>query len=209
MAAVVPLAVELPVAADETATPSPYVLFVGRLVRRKGCRWFIENVLPRLEPGIKLMVAGTEWDGAESEALKTPRVEFLGPVHGEPLRRLRRQALAVIVPNIACGGRDFEGFGLTAVETAADEGVLLASRIDGIVDAVKDGATGFLLPPEDPDAWVAKIQEVASWPLHTRQRFLQHARETVRKHFTWDRVARQTLEAYGLSRDAETQSRSC
>jgi phosphatidylinositol alpha-1,6-mannosyltransferase len=202
VAAVVPLGVEAPVAAAITA-PSPYVLFVGRLTRPKGCGWFIESVLPRLEPGLKLIVAGIRWDRSESDALNSKRVEFLGPVYGDELRRLRRDALVVIVPNIACGGRAFEGFGLTAVETAADQGVLLASRIFGIVDAVVDGVTGFLLPPEDPDAWIAKIHEVANWPLHSRQTFLQRAREEIRTYFTWDRVACQTLEAYGLSRGAE------
>jgi glycosyltransferase involved in cell wall biosynthesis len=207
VAAVVPLAVEVPAAVAAVAAPLPYVLFVGRLTRPKGCRWFIESVLPRLEPELKLVVAGVRWDPSESDALDAARVEFLGPVHGDELRRLRRNALAVIVPNVTCGGRAFEGFGLTAVETAADQGVLLASRLYGVVDAVIDGVTGFLLPPEDPEAWIAKIREVASWPLPRRQAFLQRAREEVRTHFTWDRVARQTLEAYASSRDAAIGSR--
>jgi glycosyltransferase involved in cell wall biosynthesis len=204
--AVVPLGVQVSSPAAGPVAPSSYVLFVGRLLRSKGCRWFIENVLPRLDPELRLVVAGVQWDRSEFDALGHERVEFRGAVYGEELRQLRRAAVAVVVPNITCAGEAFEGFGLAAVETAADEGVLLASRLHGIVDAVIDGVTGFLLPPEDADAWVAKIGEVADWTPQSRRTFLQHAREHVLTHFSWDRVAHQTLEAYGVSANTQLQA---
>jgi phosphatidylinositol alpha-1,6-mannosyltransferase len=186
-------------ARGESAAVPPtenYVLFVGRLVRRKGCSWFIRNVLPHLDEAVRLKVAGTEWDRDETEALNSDRVDFLGPVYGSSLAALRQRAIVVIVPNVTCEGRDFEGFGLTAVEAAADGGVVLASRLDGLVDAVIDGATGFLLAPEDGQAWARKIREIAAWPEQQRQAFVDRSRAEVAARFTWERVAEETLAVY-------------
>jgi L-malate glycosyltransferase len=44
----------------------------------------------------------------------------------------------------------FEGFGLTAVEAMACGRLVVASKVDGLADVVKDGVTGVLVPPEDP-----------------------------------------------------------
>ena len=76
----------------------PYILFFGRLVRRKGCGWFISQVLPLLPDGLRLTVAGTVWDPDEAEALAGPRVEFVGAVGPAERDRLCAAATAVVVP---------------------------------------------------------------------------------------------------------------
>ena len=204
---VVPLATRSTSAAPAAVPPEPYVLFVGRLVRRKGAGWFIREVLPRLPEEITLKIAGTLWDPDEGSALESPRVAFLGPVFGAELAELRRRAIAVIMPNVPLGGRDFEGFGLTALEAAADGGVLLASGIDGIVDAVADGRTGFLLEPEKPALWVERILEVRDWSGAQRQAFLAGARDTVRDQFCWSRVAAETIGVYRRACDRRRRRR--
>lgn len=177
-----------------------YVLFVGRLVVRKGCGWFVREVLPLLPPDITLRIAGTVWDGSERPVVDDPRIEFLGPVFGEELARLRRRALAVIMPNVRLHEGDFvEGFGLAALETAADGGVLCAARLDGIIDAVRDGETGFLLPPAEPRAWAEKIAELSRWSVADRTAFVDKARAVVAREYSWDRTAAETLAVYGLS----------
>ena len=194
--AVVPLATRTADPTPVAVTPDPYVLFVGRLVRRKGAGWFIREVLPRLPEEIALKIAGTLWNPDEGAALADRRVEFLGPVFGPELAELRRRAIAVIMPNVPLGGRDFEGFGLTALEAAADGGVLLAAGIDGIVDAVVDGRTGFLLPPEEPETWARKLLEIRDWNRDQRCRFIKGARERIRTDYSWDRVAAETVQVY-------------
>jgi glycosyltransferase involved in cell wall biosynthesis len=193
---VVPLAVreapELPNLAVDR-----YVLFVGRLVRRKGCRWFVTEVLPKLEPDIRLKVAGTIWDDSERQPLDNPRVDFLGPVFGKALAELRQRAIAVVMPNIRItDGNLFEGFGLTALEAVADGGVLCAAKIDGIVDAVRDGETGFLLTPGDAAEWASKISEISEWDGGRRDEFVRRAREVVSSEYSWPRVVRETVALY-------------
>lgn len=179
---------------EEVGRGEPYVLFVGRLVRRKGVRWFIESVLPLLDSRIRFVVVGRKKDESEWRAISNnPRVEYLGAVSDDELRRLRVSALAVVMPNIHTDGRDIEGFGLAAVEAAADGGVLLASGIEGIVDAVADGETGFLLPAEDRKAWADRIAEVSRWTPEARDEFVRKARAVIADRYSWSRVARETL----------------
>lgn len=193
---VVNLGVRLSENPPENCPPGNYILFVGRVVRRKGVGWFIREVLPNLPAELTLKVAGTVWDADEGNALQNPRVDFLGPVFGDELSLLRRKSLAVIMPNIPLGGRDFEGFGLTALEAGGDGAVLLASALDGIVDAVEDGVTGILVDAENPASWVDAIERVSNWTPDYRCSFLRLARQRIHDHYNWRRVMVETLATY-------------
>ncbi len=178
----------------ETSGGERYVLFVGRIVPRKGLAWFSNNVLPQLPKGVRLKIVGTVWDKAElASALENPQTEYLGRIDDNALRRLRRNASVTIMPNRRSAGGDMEGFGLAALEAAAEGSVLVASGIEGIVDAVIDGKTGFMAAEGDVDDWTQKIETVLAWTPAIRAAFLTDAREALAKHYSWDRVARQTL----------------
>jgi glycosyltransferase involved in cell wall biosynthesis len=172
------------------------LLFVGRLIPLKGCAWFIRNVLPLVPEEITLRVAGTVWNENERAALDNPRVTFLGPVYGEALIREYSCALCVVVPNIDASTRQFEGFGLTALEAAASGGLVLASCHSGLREAVIDGVTGFHLPSGEAEAWAAKIHEIETWSDDRRKAFIANAITGIRQHYSWERAARETLLAY-------------
>jgi glycosyltransferase involved in cell wall biosynthesis len=207
---VVPLAARIKT--DMPAAPESFLLFAGRLVPRKGCAWFIRKVLPKLNPEFKLVVAGTVWDADEKKALDNPRVDFRGPLRDEDLNQLYRTAMALVIPNTDQGINGFEGFGLSATEGAAAGGVVLASRLHGICEAVKDGVTGFLLPSGDAQAWAEKLEEISLWTPAQRRRFIDYSRASVANFYSWSRVADETLSAYrvrqvGASRNAESLRR--
>ncbi len=198
--AVVPLGVTLihdePVPTDNTSAldNGRYALFVGRIVPRKGLAWFAENVLPQLPNDVGLKIVGTVWDKDElARALNNPQAEYLGRVSDDELRRLRRSAAVTIMPNRRLNDGDMEGFGLAALEAAAEGSVLVASGIEGIVDAVVDGETGFLAAHGDVDDWSQKINAVLAWSPARRAAFLADARKIIASRYSWDRVARQTL----------------
>ena len=183
--------------APEKASPRhDTILFAGRLTKRKGCGWFIANVLPLLPKGMKLVIAGTRWDAEESQALDNPRVEFLGPQNAAELSRLYASSLCVIVPNIAIASREYEGFGLVAPEAASCGGVVLAAKCDGLLDAVLDGETGFHLESGNAQIWAEKIAEIAGWSPQKRGDFTSAAQAKAREFYNWDRVADQYLAAY-------------
>lgn len=195
---VVKLGVQMPeVEPDSELQVKPYVLFVGRLVERKGAAWFAQHVLPLLDDDVEFWVVGKPWEESELEAISSnSRVSYKGVLSSAEIAELREAAIAVVMPNIPTGGKDIEGFGLTALEAAADGGVLLASGIEGIRDAVIDGVTGFLLPANAAHDWADKIKEVSRWDSRDRIAFIRHARETIHEEFSWDRVSRDTLYVY-------------
>jgi phosphatidylinositol alpha-1,6-mannosyltransferase len=184
----------------EQARVEPYVLFIGRLVRRKGAGWFAENVLPLLDENIRMVVVGQFWDAAEQAIIMGhERVDYRGVVGDKVLLTLRRRAVAVVMPNIPGSDCDIEGFGLTALEAAADGGVLLASGIEGIRDAVIHNRTGYLLPTQDPASWARKINTINAWSLADRYRFVRNAQESIRKHYSWELMAENTVKFYAAS----------
>jgi len=194
--AVVPLATDMR-PAGHIGGPETFALFAGRLVERKGCSWFIRNVLPMLPESITLKVAGTIWSENEGEALRERRVDYIGPQKPDAIARLYATALCVVVPNLVLPNGEFEGFGLVATEASACGGVPLASDCGGLREAVIDGITGFLLPPGEPDAWVRKIVGISEWSGETRAAFLKRSIAETSARYTWTRVADDTFRAYG------------
>lgn len=192
---VVPLAAK--VTAEAVGVNKNTILFSGRLVPRKGFAWFARNVLPLLPDEMTLEVAGTIWDPDESTMLDHPRVRYLDRLDQKNLWRSYAEALCVIVPNIDVPNGEFEGFGLVALEAAAAGGIVLASHHSGLKEAVMEGQTGFQITPGDPQAWADKIMEIAGWDDAKRSAFTRRAKDLCNRHFTWDRVAVDTFNAYG------------
>lgn len=197
---VIPLGVRLDFMAGqstEIAQP-PYLLFIGRLVPRKGAAWFAEYVLPRLDPNIRLHVVGKSWDLNETTSLAgNPRVDLFGYLNDQDLKNQRMACLAIVMPNRSNPtATDVEGFGITALEAARDGVPLLAAKIEGISDAVVDGETGFLLPEGDANAWVEAINVICTWSNAERIAFAAKAQQVISEHFSWRRVASDTVMAY-------------
>ncbi|MGG7565566.1 glycosyltransferase family 4 protein [Rhodovulum sp. DZ06] len=173
------------------------ILFAGRLVRRKGLSWFVQEVLPHLPADLPLAVAGTAWDKAEAAALAHPRVVFLGALPQEELWARMAAATVVAVPNLAAGQGHVEGFGLVAAEAAAAGGIVLAPRLEGFASSVIEGETGTLLPPGDGPAWAAEITRIAALPPASRAALRARARDAAAARFDWSRCARETLALVG------------
>lgn len=172
------------------------ILFAGRLIPRKGCAWFIREVLPLLPRELTLKVAGTGWDTGEVAALDNPRVRFLGGLPQHVLAREYAGSLCTVVPNIELPNGEFEGFGLVACEAAACSAVVLAARSGGLSEAVIDGTTGILVDAGDARAWARAVLDVANWDEQRRTEYLDQSAEAARTHYAWTRVARQTAAVY-------------
>lgn len=175
-----------------------YLLFVGRVVKRKGVRWFAEQVLPALTSDVKLYVVGKIHDNDEAAALRrNPRIKVHEYVTDSVLDLLMTGATAIIMPNLPSEAQgDVEGFGLVAVESAAVGVPVVASRLEGIIDAIQDGVTGFLVEPADPCQWREVLQELLDWNDAERANFTKRAREVVREAYSWSRVASDTCAIY-------------
>lgn len=142
------------------------ILYLGRLVPRKGSLWYAENVLPHLADNVDFFVIGQSSDTAFKRRLEQcKKTHCLGRVDAPRLAAMIRAADVVVMPNIATPDAvDVEGFGLAAIEASALGGRLLASRIDGITDAVIDDSTGTLVQPGDSSEWVRATTRALATP---------------------------------------------
>ncbi|GAA0889905.1 glycosyltransferase family 4 protein [Rhodanobacter soli] len=132
------------------------VLQFGRLVPRKGALWFAQNVVPLLPDDVEFFVVGSAHGYCQLDELtRCARTHYLGPMPTNDLATLIRSADAVVMPNVSSpdGTRDVEGFGLVAIETSSIGGLLIASRLQGITDALQDGVTGLLVEAGNTSAW--------------------------------------------------------
>ena len=144
------------------------LLTLGRLVPRKGVRWFVEWVLPEVSQSAILVVAGEGPDRAAVEDAAhrvgvTDRVRMLGAVDGETREMLLAGADLFVQPNVPVAG-DVEGFGLVTVEATLRGTPVLGSDLEGISDALVGGEAGWLIAPQDPDAWVGRLNELLADP---------------------------------------------
>jgi glycosyltransferase involved in cell wall biosynthesis len=104
-----------------------------------------------------------------------------------------------------------EGWGLTVLEANACGVPVVASRRPGLVDSVREGETGRLVPYGDAAAFAAAALEFLRDPA-LRERFASRARDWARR-FTWDEAALQTervlvqavQEAHGVRRGATSR----
>jgi len=181
-------------------TPRPTLLFAGRLIAVKGLSWFIENVLPGIDPQISLLVAGPAWDSEEMKALNScDRAHYLGILDKSELALLRSTVIACIMPNLPPEiSRQNEGFGLSALESPAVGTPVIATRCGGLAEAVVDGVTGFLIDPMDSSGFAARVHKIFSWSREDRETFAINARNEIAEHFNWDRVASDYLRLIEL-----------
>lgn len=179
--------------------PEPYLLAVGRLAPQKGFDVLLD-ALARTTCRTPLVLAG---GGPEAERLTTqaarlgisPRVEFLGEVPRERVKRLLLGAFAVVMPS------RFEGNPLIALEAMQAGAALIASNIPGLPPELVDGATGFLVPPEDAAALARALDRLAADPSSVAT-LGRAAAAAARSIPAWQDVATDILAVYAaLHRD--------
>lgn len=140
------------------------LLSVGRLVKRKGIVWFLNQVLPKLNSRYLYFISG---DGPEKNNIQKiitqkklqKRVFLLGKTDSETLKLLYNSADIFVMPNIKVKG-DIEGFGIVALEAASCGLPVIASNIEGIKDAVLEGKTGFLIEEKNSFKFIEAIKKI-------------------------------------------------
>jgi glycosyltransferase involved in cell wall biosynthesis len=163
------------------------------LVKRKGAAWFVANVLPKLPDKLIYVVAG---EGPDEENLERAianagqeaRVLHLGILDDATRDALYRRADVFVMPNIVVPN-DVEGFGLVSLEAVVRETLVVAANLQGIPEAVHDDRNGFLVPPGDIDAYVAKIEGLLSLSNNERGALTERFRAYTAENLSWQRSA--------------------
>lgn len=143
---------------SESETPS--LLFVGRLVEKKGCTYLLQAMgrLKKRYPELELVVVGEgnlkpqlQREAAEHNL----RVKFVGTEGPEQIRDRLSRCWLFVVPSITARDGNTEGLGMVFLEAQAVHTPVVSFRTGGVVEAVKDGTTGLLCDEKD----VTKLAE--------------------------------------------------
>ena len=192
----------------------PIVLFVGRITRQKGILHLV-RAIRHLSPGMQVVLCAgapdTEEIAAEmttlvEEARRTASVEIAWidrMVSREEVIALYSHAATFVCPSV------YEPFGIINLEAMACETPVIAAAVGGIPEIVVHGETGLLIPfdaegggsaePVDPEGYsralAASINDLMADPGRC-EAMGRAGRARVLAQFSWESIARKTLEFY-------------
>jgi glycogen synthase len=190
----------------------PFLLFVGRITRQKGIIHLV-RAIPEIDPDLQVVLCagapdtpeiGREMEeGVATAASGRPGVIWIREmVPRADVIQLYTQAAVFCCPSV------YEPFGIINLEAMACETAVVASAVGGIPEVVVPEETGLLVDPglkqgtfepADPAAFssalAAAINRLARDPA-LRERFGKNGRRRVLDHFSWDAIARTTVDLY-------------
>jgi colanic acid/amylovoran biosynthesis glycosyltransferase len=141
------------------------IVFVGRLVEKKGVAVLLDALRRLQAPGWSLEVVG---DGplraeltAKAEGLP---VTFRGALSRTELARSYARGEVAVLPSVRAASGDQDGLPVSLMEAMAGGCAIVASRIAGLDAAVVDGESGLLVPPGDADALAAALDGLLADP---------------------------------------------
>jgi len=142
---------------SKATAPRQGVLFVGRLVEKKGCEYLLRamKLVQRAHPRCELTVIG---DGPLRVSLEALAGElniacrFLGVQAPATIREALRSAKIFCVPSVTAADGDSEGLGMVFGEAQAMGVPVVSTSHGGIPEIVIHGVTGLLVPERDHES---------------------------------------------------------
>lgn len=171
----------------------PTILFAGRLLALKGVATLLRAMLD-LNPDIRLLLAGPGDPGPWREyarriGLANNRCVFLGRIAYGDMPALCRKVSALVLPSFS------ESCPMTALEAMASGTPLIASASGGTPEIVRNGETGWLVPPGDAGALAQCIDSVLADRVG-RKAVVARARAWIEMNASVERMADRTIRFY-------------
>ena len=170
---------------QESDTPS--LLFVGRLVEKKGCTYLLQ-AMEKLRvrfPEAKLTIVGSgdlERSLRDEVAERQLNVEFAGRANAEQIRDHLAKSWMFVAPSVTAANGDAEGLGMVFLEAQALKTPVVSFRSGGVVEAVADEISGLLCDERDVDGLAANIETLLENP-KLRYDMGRQGRERVEREF--------------------------
>jgi len=174
------------------AERGPRVLFVGRLVEKKGCQYLLQAMRRVKEtlPEANLTIVG---DGPLRKSLEGLSQElkvdarFVGALSSEAVRREFDQARVFCLPSIRASNGDAEGFGLVLLESQACAVPVITSARGGAQEGIIHGETGYGFAEKNVDEMALRLVELLTAD-DTATRMAGAARRFVARSFDISKV---------------------
>jgi len=195
---VLPMGVDLQtrfVPDSTVARASDELLFVGRLVPKKGLR-FLLAALPRVlaaRPHARLTIAGFGPDEtalkAQAKELNIDRaVDFLGPMAQAGLPALYRRAAVFVAPFVRDDSGDQEGLPVALMEAIGCGCPVVVGEVAGVYDLLGEHAGEIAVDATDPGALSRAILAVLDAPERACER-AQALRQRIADKIDWNVIA--------------------
>jgi glycosyltransferase involved in cell wall biosynthesis len=182
------------------------VLQLGRLVQRKG----IDNVIRGIgalqrEHGVNARLYIVGGNSESPNEIATPEIARLRGIAAQEqvaaqtvfVGRRGRAHLSLFysAADVFVTTPWYEPFGITPVEAMACGTPVIGADVGGIRFSVRDGETGWLVPPRDPAALAARLAQLHANPARARQ-MGEAGLARAQAQFTWQGVAQSLEEVY-------------
>ncbi|WP_162937566.1 glycosyltransferase family 4 protein [Indioceanicola profundi] len=175
-----------------------FILLPGRLTRWKGQGVLIEAMAKLGRTDVVALLAGDDQGRADYRRELEQKVQALG-LEG----RVRvvghcadMPAAYMLAEAVVSASTEPEAFGRVIAEAQAMGRPVIVSDLGAVKETVKDGETGLVVPPGDPDSLAQAIAAVLDLDPSQRQTVGLDGMAHVRQHFTKDRMCRDTLAVY-------------
>lgn len=145
---------------------------------------------------VELSIAGEGEMTAELKRLTTrlgldDRVRFVGFVENEQIYEFIAEHHVMVMPSIL----ESESFGVAVLEAAACGRPTVASRVGGVSEVIRDGETGLLVTPKDPQALADGILKLVE-SRDLREEMGKKARRLVEEQYRWEKSVDMMAELY-------------
>lgn len=162
--------------------------FLGRLVKEKGLDVFADVIAAlRARAPHKVVVVG-EGPARDWFAERVPEAIFTGFQSGDDLGRAVASMDVFFNPSVT------ETFGNVTTEAMAAGVPVVAARATGAVDLVREGVTGFLVPPRDIGGYADAIARIVSDP--ALRQSMGEAGHADAAGYRWDTANQAVLDTY-------------
>ncbi len=193
---VIPLGVDTTVFRPGGEETADEILYAGNLLRTKGVQYLLEAMpeVIRQVPAARLILAGGGPDRPFFEALADrrgvgDRVRFAGSVPFDEMAPLYGRCSVFCLPTLA------EAFGISLVQAMACGRPVVASRVGGVPEVVRDGETGLLVPPRSPDLLAAALVRLLS-DADLRRTMGARGRRLCEEIYDWEAVVDRVEAVY-------------
>jgi colanic acid/amylovoran biosynthesis glycosyltransferase len=177
--------------------PDGGIIFVGRLVEKKGCGDLIEAVAGMARnPGLRIIGDGPLRQDLEEQAERLGvSVEFMGVRDSNEVKAAMQASSIVAMPSRRASNGDAEGLPVVSLEASALGRPVVGYSHSGLVESVVNAETGILLEEGDVEGLTASLEAILGSP-DVLQRLARNARVHVERRFDIRTCLAQVEEIY-------------